>query len=120
MQLLLTLLSLTIGTAFAQTSSICNPLTASGCPADPALGKSINVDFTKGASSAGFTVQGSPAPVYDPTNGLTLTVAGSGNAPELVSSWYIMFGRVDVVLKAAPGVGIVSSVSKAKTSSRLC
>jgi hypothetical protein len=118
MQLLLALLSITLGTAFAQTSSICNPLTASGCPADPALGTTYSVDFTKGAPSSGFTVQGVPAPAYDPTNGLTLTVRGSGDAPELVSSWYIMFGRVDVVLKAAPGVGIVSSVSSSIRSRR--
>lgn len=33
----------------------------------------------------------------------------SGDSPQLTSKWYIMFGRVDFVLKAAPGVGIVSS-----------
>ena len=117
MQLLPLLLA--VGTALAQTSSICNPLTSSGCPADPALGTTYNVDFTKGAPSSGFTVQGSPAPVYDPNNGLTLTVAASGDAPELVSNWYIMFGRVDVVLKAAPGVGIVSSVRSLDSPQKL-
>jgi beta-glucanase (GH16 family) len=36
-------------------------------------------------------------------------VAKSGDSPQLTSKWYIMFGRVEVLLKAAPGAGIVSS-----------
>ncbi|KAF2101945.1 hypothetical protein NA57DRAFT_18032, partial [Rhizodiscina lignyota] len=89
----------------AQTYSNCNPLTQSGCPADSALGKTVTIDFTQGQSDS-FTPQGSPT--YD-SNGVSFTVAKSGDAPQLTSKWYLMFGKVDVVLKAAPGAGIVSS-----------
>ncbi|MCJ1473414.1 hypothetical protein MMC13_002065 [Lambiella insularis] len=90
----------------AQTSTKCNPLQGT-CPADLALGKSERFDFTQGAPS-GFSASG--VPTYDSTNGASFTVAKSGDAPTLISNWFMMFGHVEVVLKAAPGVGIVSSM----------
>ncbi|KAK4614738.1 putative extracellular glycosidase [Fulvia fulva] len=90
----------------AQTYSSCNPTSQSGCPADPALSKSLSVNFQDGASDE-FTAQG--APTYD-SNGAAFTVGQSGHAPTLISKWYIMFGKLSVTLKAAPGQGIVSSV----------
>ncbi|RFU72709.1 extracellular cell wall glucanase crf1 [Trichoderma arundinaceum] len=94
------------GTVLAQTWSRCNPLTTGGCPADTALGMTINVDFTKGAVNS-FIASGSPT--YD-SNGVSFTVARGGDAPQLASVFYIMFGRVEVTMKAAPGAGIVSSL----------
>ncbi|OBT88844.1 hypothetical protein VE02_03172 [Pseudogymnoascus sp. 03VT05] len=91
--------------ATAQTTANCDPLHAT-CPADPALGRAISVDFTQGAVDS-FTSQGSPT--YE-SDGVHLSVAASGNAPQLNSRFYIMFGKVSVTLKAAPGAGIVSSV----------
>lgn len=90
--------------ALAQTYSTCNP-TQGTCPADTALGKSISVDFTSGPSDL-FTTTG--APIYS-SQGAALTVSKSGDAPTLLSKWYIMFGKVEIVMKAAPGQGIVSS-----------
>jgi len=78
---------------------------AGSCPPDAALGKSVKVDFTSGASDS-FTPQGNPT--FD-KNGASFTVAKSGDSPQLTSKWYIMFGHVDFVVKAAPGTGIVSS-----------
>ncbi|KAJ9150788.1 Family 16 glycoside hydrolase [Pleurostoma richardsiae] len=89
----------------AQTSTSCNPLDTT-CSADTALGKSISVDFTSGASDL-FT--GSGDPTYG-SDGVVLTVSESGDAPTLTSTFYIMFGRVEVSLKAATGDGIVSSL----------
>lgn len=91
--------------ASAQSYSNCNPLTSTNCPADTALGKSVTIDFTSGQSSS-FTPQGSPT--YD-SNGASFTVAKAGDSPLIASKWYIMFGHVEFVVKAAPGVGIVSS-----------
>lgn len=104
-----------------QTWSTCNPLTQGnlppaaspvmlltvlgGCPDDPALGTSKNIAFTSGPSSD-FTSSG--APTYD-SNGAAFTVARSGDSPTITSKWYIMFGHVDFVVKAAPGQGVVSS-----------
>ncbi|KAH9908901.1 concanavalin A-like lectin/glucanase domain-containing protein [Xylariomycetidae sp. FL2044] len=91
--------------ATAQTYSDCNP-TTSTCPADSALGMTIDVDFTQGEVNS-FTSSGG-TPTYG-SDGVTFTVAQSGDAPQLNSVFYIMFGRVEVELKAAPGAGIVSS-----------
>ncbi|KAL3419047.1 glycosyl hydrolase family 16 [Phlyctema vagabunda] len=90
----------------AQTYSSCNPLTTTGCPANTALGKSISVDFTQGAVDS-FVASGSPTYGSD---GVSFTVAKTGDAPQLASIFYIMFGKVEVTMKAAPGAGIVSSV----------
>ena len=68
---------------------------------------SINVDFTKGAVNS-FVASGG-TPTYD-SSGVTFTVAKSGDAPQLSSLFYIMFGRVELTMKSAPGAGIVSSL----------
>ncbi|KAF2005857.1 glycoside hydrolase family 16 protein [Amniculicola lignicola CBS 123094] len=93
-----------VAPAAAQTYSNCNPTQRSDCPPDSALGRTVNIDFTSQSDS--FTPQGSPT--YD-SNGVSFTVAKSGDSPQLTSKWYIMFGKVSVQLKAAPGAGIVSS-----------
>lgn len=41
--------------------------------------------------------------------GAECTVAKKGDGPILQSDFYIMFGRVEFTIKAAPGTGIVSS-----------
>ncbi|PKS05401.1 hypothetical protein jhhlp_008777 [Lomentospora prolificans] len=94
-----------LGLSNAQTSTDCNPLDTNTCPADPALGTTISIDFTQGESDY-FTGSG---PTYG-DDGAVFTVAKSGDAPTLTSTFYIMFGRVEVKLKAAPGNGIVSSL----------
>ncbi|KAF5874281.1 putative glycoside hydrolase family 16 protein [Botrytis fragariae] len=91
---------------FAQTYSSCNPLFTTGCPANTALGKSIDVDFTSGSVNS-FT--GSGDITYD-SNGASFTVSESGDAPTLSSIFYIMFGKVQITMKAAPGAGIVSTL----------
>ncbi|KAF2746908.1 glycoside hydrolase family 16 protein [Sporormia fimetaria CBS 119925] len=90
--------------ASAQTYSNCNPTTRSDCPPDSALGRTVNIDFSSESDS--FTPQGNPS--YGP-DGVSLTVTKSGDAPQLTSKWYIMFGKVEVSIKAAHGAGIVSS-----------
>ncbi|KZF22395.1 glycoside hydrolase family 16 protein [Xylona heveae TC161] len=97
---------LRVSPVFAQTYSNCNPLKQSNCPPDSALGRSVDIDFTEGQSDS-FTPSGNPT--YD-SNGVSFTVAKSGDSPQLTSKWYIMFGKVEVTMKAAPGAGIVSSV----------
>ncbi|TGJ80636.1 hypothetical protein E0Z10_g8135 [Xylaria hypoxylon] len=94
------------GSATAQTYTSCNPL-QSTCPSDPALGTTIDIDFTQGSSDQ-FTASGG-TPTYD-SNGVSFTVAKSGDSPQLISLFYIMFGRVEITMKAAPGAGIVSSL----------
>ncbi|KAI1765332.1 glycoside hydrolase family 16 protein [Hypoxylon sp. FL1150] len=97
--------ALLAGRATAQTYTSCDPLSAT-CSADTALGMTIDVDFTQGEVNS-FTASGSPT--YSSDDGVTFTVSKSGDAPQLNSVFYIMFGRVEFSLKAAPGTGIVSS-----------
>lgn len=90
--------------ALGQTYSNCNPTQQTDCPADAALGTSVNIDFISASDS--FTPTGNPTYGSD---GVSFTVAQSGDAPQLTSKWYIMFGKYEVTMKAAPGAGIVSS-----------
>jgi beta-glucanase (GH16 family) len=92
--------------ATAQTSTTCNP-TKKTCPKDTALGTSINVDFTQGASSKFTELDGTSLKFG--SDGAEFIINTETNAPTIESPWYIFFGRVEVVLKAAAGQGIVSS-----------
>ena len=53
-----------------------------------------------------FTTQGTPT--FD-SNGASFAIAKSGDSPQINSKFYIMFGKVEITMKAAPGAGIVSS-----------
>ena len=72
-----------------QTYTKCDP-TVQTCPPDIALGRAVNANFAAGQSPE-FTSQSNV--VYD-SDGAHLTVAASGDAPQLNSNWYIMFGHV--------------------------
>ncbi|KAL3492226.1 concanavalin A-like lectin/glucanase domain-containing protein [Aspergillus germanicus] len=93
-----------VALAAAQTYTDCNPMDQS-CPPDAALGTSMSHDFTTGASDD-FTPVGSPT---FGSEGAVFTVSKKGDSPLIQSNWYIMFGHVEFVIKAAPGTGIVSS-----------
>lgn len=77
------------------------------CGSDTGLDQSTySVDFTQGASDDWNVTYGSVT--YDETNGATYIISESGDAPTMQSNWYVFFGEVSVVMKAAPGTGIVS------------
>ncbi|PNY27183.1 glycosidase crf1 [Tolypocladium capitatum] len=96
------------GMVSAQTSTKCNPL-STNCPADPAFGSErANCDFTQGACSA-FQVLAGTTLDYN-GNGAAFTIRQQNDAPTIATGRYIFFGRVDIVLQAAPGKGIVTSV----------
>ncbi|KAL9623670.1 MAG: hypothetical protein Q9160_002126 [Pyrenula sp. 1 TL-2023] len=97
-------IQLFVSSVAAQTFTKCNPLTQGGCDPDPALGKSVNVDFSSAPDS--FTPSGN---INYGSDGAAFTVAQHGDSPQITSKWYIMFGHVEFVIKAAPGTGIVSS-----------
>jgi hypothetical protein len=78
------------------------------CPPNAALGMAIDVDFTRGEVNS-FTSSGGGSVSYS-KDGATFSVTGPGAAPQLTSVFYIMFGRVELTMKCAPGAGIVSSL----------
>lgn len=100
-------LALFASSAVAQTWSQCNPIKQSGCQPNKALGKSIDVDLSSPPTTEVFGTQSDIT--YSP-DGAALTIRSAGQAPQFTSPWYIMYGEVSVRLKAAPGVGIVTSV----------
>lgn len=91
--------------AAAQTSTKCNPLT-SQCPADPALSRTVTTDFTSGESDD-YTASGNS--ITYGSDGAQMSISKKGDSPLLVSNWFLMFGRFEIEMKAAPGTGIVTS-----------
>lgn len=92
-----------------QASSVysCDPLSASGCSADPALATAIADDFKK--ESSHYSAYHFPKRITYGDDGVNFTLAKQLDNPSLVSDYYIMFGRLEVELKSAAGTGIISS-----------
>jgi len=91
----------------AQTSTDCDP-TKKSCPADTALSESVYThDFTTGADDENWKV--TAGDVKYTSKGAEFTINKAGDAPTIQSNWYIFFGSVSFVMKAAPGKGVVSS-----------
>ncbi|KAG5368864.1 putative glycosidase CRH1 [Yarrowia sp. C11] len=98
--------ALLASTALAQTYTSCNPLTQT-CDPNPALGGAKQFDFTQ--EQGDWHVTFKPDRVEYTPDGVSLRVQSQGDNPTLQSDFYLMFGRVEAVIQAAPGVGIVSS-----------
>lgn len=94
-------------TASATSIVLCNPLSATSCAADPALATSVVDNFQ--SASDNYLPYETPDEIYYGDDGLTLTLSKRFDNPSLVSSFYIMFGRIEVSLKTAYGTGIISS-----------
>jgi hypothetical protein len=95
----------------AQTFSDCKDNLPS-CPVNPAQKNAIlNSKFGSGDTPpTGWkqsVCQGSTAYTSD---GVSLTVAASGDCPALETEDYVLFGLFEIKMKAAPGAGIVSSI----------
>lgn len=78
------------------------------CPKDPALGG--NYEHTFGGAAPSFTSTGSGDMILYKDDGAHFRVAKTNDAPTITSNFYIMYGKLDCVLRAAPGAGIVSSL----------
>lgn len=92
--------------ATAQTFTTCDP-TKKTCPKDTALGTSVDIDFSQGATSQFSELPGTKLSYG--ANGAEFVIQTETNAPTIESPWYIFFGRVEVVMKASVGRGVVSS-----------
>lgn len=83
---------------------------SSDCPADIALGVSnYTIDFT--SSIMTNRVWNATAGKVDyGDNGAQFTIAARGDAPTVQTNFHIFFGQVEVIMKAAHGQGVVSSI----------
>ncbi|KAE8355346.1 concanavalin A-like lectin/glucanase domain-containing protein [Aspergillus coremiiformis] len=93
----------------AQTYSQCNPLEKSGCKPNPGMGSSLNSAFTTGDGALGGWIT-TAGKVTTSGQGAAFTLAKRGDAPTIDTNDYFLFGKVEVVMKAAPGTGVVSSI----------
>ncbi|KEZ43534.1 hypothetical protein SAPIO_CDS4442 [Scedosporium apiospermum] len=111
----------------AQTFSDCDPTKGDKCNPDPAFGncrKTTSFDFSTVAGGEGWKtdktfldfwtpekgIVGDNSPLTIDEHGAVLTISNKDQAPLIKSNKYLFFGKVDVTVKAAPGVGIVTSV----------
>ncbi|KAK1585698.1 concanavalin A-like lectin/glucanase domain-containing protein [Colletotrichum navitas] len=102
------LVALLATSTIAQTFTDCDP-TKKTCPANPGLPQSnYEVDFTKGADDSNWKV--AAGKVSYSADGAQFVLAKQGDAPTIETAWYFFFGRAEVIMKAAPGTGVVSSV----------
>ncbi|KAI1301049.1 concanavalin A-like lectin/glucanase domain-containing protein [Xylaria venustula] len=91
----------------AQTYTSCDPREKS-CAPDPAFGSDVvTIDFTKGESDYFTIAEGTTLTYSD--KGAAFSMKKETEAPTITSTKYIFFGKVDVVVQAAPGQGIVTS-----------
>jgi len=97
-----------VNLAAAQTFTDCNPMERDDCPTNPALSMNYNFDFTQASNASTWDVEAG-VPTYE-QDGAILTISKQKESPTLTSQFYIMFGIVEVHMKASRGQGIVSSI----------
>lgn len=107
----LALLAVLVPTTLAQTHTLCNPLNTTGCPPMQALGGNATFDFTKTGIPTNEKVwlKTNRGKIDWVEKGATFTVERSGDAPTASTKFYMLFGRLEVVMKVATGKGIISS-----------
>ncbi|KAJ6127830.1 Concanavalin A-like lectin/glucanases superfamily [Penicillium samsonianum] len=107
-RLLFAALAATISLVLAQKAPDCNAFDKT-CPSNKGTTKGhINYDLTQASALNEWTALGG-AVVTGP-DGAEFTIHKQGDAPTIVTDYYIFYGEVSVEMKASPGTGIVSSV----------
>lgn len=97
-------------TVLAQTWTSCNPLHSTDCPTDLALGiANYSIDFTKElmTDSVWNTTNGV---INYGDNGAEFTINQRFESPTVQTNFYLFFGQVEVIMQAASGQGIISSM----------
>ncbi|KAF7155593.1 hypothetical protein CNMCM5623_008135 [Aspergillus felis] len=100
MMLPLLAISAFVSLGAAQTYTSCNPTNS-------LKQWSLSTDFTRGSSDEWTAISGN---VTYGSNGAEFTINKRYDAPTLETNFYIFFGEVEVVMRAANGTGIVSSI----------
>ncbi|KAI1196313.1 concanavalin A-like lectin/glucanase domain-containing protein [Nemania serpens] len=100
--------SAVISSVAAQLTTKCNPMKKT-CLADPALATAHTFYFNSTPPDGTFTSEANGID-FDEENGAVFTISEQGNSPTLASNFYFFFGRTEVLMKAARGQGIISSI----------
>ncbi|KAH6690693.1 allergen rasp f9-like protein [Plectosphaerella plurivora] len=93
----------------AQTHTDCDPRKKK-CPDAPALGKTVNIDFTKSKGEEYLHTLPGTTVEYDGEKGAIFSIANEKQAPTKASDDYIFFGELNCEVQAAAGPGIVTSI----------
>lgn len=92
----------------AQVTTKCQPLNTT-CPPDPAFGIDHSFVFNSTPDSTIWFPKNGKV-TYSADKGAVFTINKKGDAPTIETDFYFFFGRTEVWLKAASGVGIISSI----------
>ncbi|KAF6803777.1 glycosyl hydrolase family 16 [Colletotrichum sojae] len=97
----------------AQTFGTCNPVERS-CDPVPALGSTVDVSFSRRGRVDPFVRDSTNADddiTFDPEKGAGFVVGTRTDAPSITLPGAIFFGRVDLLMQAAEGEGVVAFVA---------
>jgi beta-glucanase (GH16 family) len=93
----------------AQTHTDCNPLNTTGCPSMEALGGNVTFNFNDTMDNDIWLQQNAGEQGQDTKDGAYFVVLKRGQSPMVQSKFYMLFGRVSIVMQAANGTGMISS-----------
>lgn len=98
--------------AAAQTYSSCNPLNTTNCVDDPALGTTLSTTFNDSMTEFDgslFNVTAGASLVSFGKDGAELQIVKQGDSVTVQTAFYIFWGQVEIIFKAAAGTGIIST-----------
>lgn len=102
------LASLLFSPVSAQLTTDCNPLNAT-CPADAALGTAHTFYFNS-TPKAGLFDTTAGTVNYNVDTGAAFIINKQKESPKITSNFYFFGGKTEVIMKAATGQGIISSI----------
>ncbi|KAF2758686.1 extracellular cell wall glucanase Crf1/allergen Asp F9 [Pseudovirgaria hyperparasitica] len=103
-------LPLLFSSAVAQTFTACNPMERDDCPNNAALSTNATFNLTNSQLLDNKIWNTTAGALNWAEKGTEFTVGGRGDSPTVGSKFYLMGGIFSVVMKAAKGRGIVSSI----------
>lgn len=93
----------------AQVTTKCNPM-EKNCPDNPALGIEHHFHFNSSPPLGTWEETAAGDITYDPEKGAIFKLTKQGDSPTLRTKFYFFGGRTEMMLKCAPGRGIISSM----------
>lgn len=106
------LLAATTTFVSAQTTTECDP-TKKTCPQDPALGTTFSTQFNDSMAEFDpnlFNVTAGADLIDFSDEGAQLTISSEGESITVETAFYIFWGSVELIFKAASGQGIISTL----------
>ncbi|KAF2723428.1 glycoside hydrolase family 16 protein [Polychaeton citri CBS 116435] len=99
-------------TVTAQTYTDCNPLNST-CPANPALGTTFEDVYNSSQVELNpnfYNISAGKTLMQFSDDGMDMQIIKSGDSVTASTSFYIFWGQVEIIMKAAQGAGIISTM----------